>query len=462
LIVLTTSVAAALSGCASWRADKAAQVATGYASHVLCDDVFISGIDPDTAFNERIKPLSGMGLVNWGLQRHIDPDRQQVSISVIGLFKSRAQYRPGLGCIALPADLWDAAAEKGSTGPSMNQPQYVEPTYIESGFNLLANDRLEAALTHAIADTGPPYHRTKAVAVMHDGKLIAEKYAAGYSADTPVLGFSMTKSVIGAFVGILVRQGKLTLDQRAPIEAWQDPADPRRAITIEQLLRQTSGLDLLQDNSGFDPTAQIMYSIRDKVGAITAAPLAAAPGTRWSYTDTNYLLLARIVRDAVGGTAEDVLRFTRSELFAPVGMHHVTLDFDATGTPMGAAHMLASARDWARFGQLYLDDGIVGGRRLLPEGWVQQITTPTLATGYGAGIWTNRVPGLVPGWGVPWGLSNAPSDAFFTRGFMGNFIVVIPSRRIVIVRLSASHERGDDIEETNRLVGEILAALPSQ
>ena len=295
--------------------------------------------------------------------------------------------------------------------------------------------------------------------VLHNGQLIGETYAKGYGVDTPVLGFSMTKSVTNALIGALVQQGRLSLQQPAPLPAWRDPGDPRHAITIEHLLRHTSGLDLLQNNSGFDSSTQIMYSVRDKAAAAAAAPLAVPPGTRWSYADTNYILLSRIVRDAVGGNAHDVLRFAHNELFGPLGMRQVTLDFDATGTPVGASHMLATPRDWARFGQLYLDDGVVGGRRILPAGWVAQSTTPTLATGYGAGFWSNRVPGNVPGWGVPWGLASAPPDTFFSRGFMGQFVVVIPSQRLVIVRMSVSHVRGDDIEETNRIVGEVLAAL---
>jgi CubicO group peptidase (beta-lactamase class C family) len=399
--------------------------------------------------------MPGMGLVNWGMQRQLDPNRREVSVSIIGLFKSRAQLRDGLGCISLPANEWNNTANtpSGVLLTAANRESEIIPT---------TNERLAAALSQAVTQSSPPYHRTKALVVMRDGKVIGEKYADGYDANTPVLGFSMTKSVVNAFIGILVHQGRLSLAQQAPIDTWRDPTDPRHAITIEQLLRQTTGLALRQDNSGFDVTSQIMYSAVDKAGTSAAAPLAVPPGTRWNYSDTNYMLLSRIVRDAVGGTANDVLQFANAELFAPLQMHHVTLDFDATGTPIGSSHMLASARDWARFGQLYLDDGVIDGRRLLPEGWVQTSVTPTLATGYGAGFWTNRVPGLVAGWGVPWGLSTAPRDAFFARGFMGNFIVVIPSQRLVIVRLSVSHERGDDIEETNRLVGEILAALPSQ
>lgn len=455
LAALSAVALATLTGCASLRVDKAAQVATGLTSHLICDDSFVSKIAPETSFAERVQPLAGMGLVRWGMRREVDTQQRTVTVSVLGAFESRAVHREGLGCVALPSKLVLGPAPALPLIPTQPAllPEIAGPALVHT-----PNAALAAALARAIS---PPPHNTKAMVVLHNGKLIGETYAPGFGVNTPVLGFSMTKSVTNALIGALVQQGKLSLQQPAPLPEWREPGDPRHAITVEHLLRQASGLDLLQDNSGFDSSTQIMYSVRDKAAAAAAAPLAVPPGTRWSYTDTNYILLSRIVRDAVGGTANDVLRFAHSELFGPLGMQQVTLDFDATGTPVGSSHMLATPRDWARFGQLYLDDGVVAGRRILPAGWVAQSTTPTLATGYGAGFWTNRVPGKVPGWGVPWGLAAAPPDTFFARGFMGQFVVVIPSQRLVIVRMSVSHVRGDDIEETNRIVGEVLAALGS-
>lgn len=455
LVALAVVAAAALSGCASWRVDKAARVATGLTSHLICDDSFVSQIDPQTSFTERVQPLPGMGPFAWALRRQVDTARREVTVSMVGLFESRAVHREGLGCVALPVS---ETLEPAAPPPLITLQPALLPAIAGAAPVQTGNPALAAALARALS---PAPHNTKAVVVLRDGQVIGETYASGYGVDTPVLGFSMTKSVTNALIGALVQQGRLSLQQPAPLPEWRKPSDPRHAITIEHLLRQASGLDLLQDNSGFDSSTQIMYSVRDKAAAAAAAPLAVAPGTLWSYTDTNFILLSRIVRDAVGGSANDVLRFAHTELFGPLGMRQVTLDFDATGTPIGASHMLATPRDWARFGQLYLDDGVVGGRRILPIGWVAQSTTPTLATGYGAGFWTNRVPGKVPGWGVPWGLASAPPDTFFARGFMGQFVVVIPSQRLVIVRMSVSHVRGDDIEETDRIVGEVLAALRS-
>lgn len=441
-------------GCAPLRVDLAAQTAAGFASHTLCDDIFVTGADPDTAYAERVRALPGMGLVSWAMQRRVDRERRQVTVSIGPDIVSTARWREGQGCRAMPA------AQGPDERAAMARPA-PPPDPWGAAARPATDARLHAALERALADApGRPAHRTKAVVVLHGGRLVGERYAPGYGPDTPVLGFSATKSLTSNLIGILVRQDRLRLDQPAPLPQWRDTADPRRAITVEHLLRQVSGLDLPQDNSGFDINARIMYSAHDKAGAAAAAPLAAPPGTRWAYTDTNDMLLSRIVRDAVGGSAADVLRFMQTELFDPLGMRRVTLDVDATGTAIGSSHLSASARDWARLGQLQLDDGVHAGRRILPAGWVSMATTPTLDTGYGAGWWTNRKPGPVLNWGVPWGLSRAPADAFFARGFMGNFVVVVPSRRLVLVRLSVSTQRGDDIEETDRLVGDVLDALP--
>lgn len=446
-------LAAALgtTGCATWRVDRVAPVATGFTSHLLCDEVFTSGLDPDRAFDERIRPLPGMGPVAWALTRTVDRERREVRVSLAGAYESRAGWRAGRGCLALPAA--EPVADLGPPAAPVDSPAPDEPPPVEA-----VDPRLRTALEHAIPP-GAARPTTRAVVVWRDGRPLAERYAPGIGPATPLLGFSASKSVMNGLIGILVRQGRLRLDGPAPLPAWRDPADPRHAITVEQLLRQTSGLDLPQDNSGADLNARVMYTARDKAAEAARVPLAAPPGRRWAYTDGHYLLLSRLLRDAVGGDAAAVHRFAHEELFAPLGMRQVTIDVDATGTPVGAAHLLASARDWARFGQFCLDDGVVDGRRLLPEGWMRMSTTPTLATGYGAGFWTNRVPGLVPGWGVPWGLSRAPADTFFARGFMGQYVVVIPSERLVLVRLGASHERGDDIAGTDRLVGEVLEAL---
>ncbi len=178
--------------------------------------------------------------------------------------------------------------------------------------------------------------------MVKDGHVVAERYAKGYGIDTQVLGFSATKSVISALTGILVRQGKLSLDGPAPVAAWKNPDDPRHAITVDQLLRHTAGLAIgssLQASlaSTLEPVNRMKFGETDMAGFAESMPLETPPGSTWNYNDGNYVILSQLIREAVGGHAADVMRFARQELFAPLGMHHLTLQFDGSGNPEGSA-----------------------------------------------------------------------------------------------------------------------------
>jgi CubicO group peptidase (beta-lactamase class C family) len=182
--------------------------------------------------------------------------------------------------------------------------------------------------------------------------------------------------------------------------------------------------------------------------------LIAPPGTRWAYSSATTQILARIIRDAAGGP-EQTLAYAWRELFNPLGMRHVTLQFDASGTLQGSANMLASARDWAKFGLLYLYDGVVGGKRILDEDWVDFCAAATLDTDYGAGFWTNRSAHANAKGRIRLGI---PRDAFFASGTLGQRIVILPSQQMVVVRLSDSVDPTGDIRGLARLVKEAIAA----
>ena len=226
-----------------------------------------------------------------------------------------------------------------------------------------------------------------------------------------------------------------------------------------------SGLDIgdsltASAATAFDPSAYMVFGVRDMAAFAEKAPLQAAPGTRWTYTNGNTILLSRIIRDSTGGDAASVLAFARRELFDKLGMRHVTLEFDATGTPIGSSHMLASARDWARFGLLYLNDGVAGGERLLPPGWVDYSAAATPGSeryGYGAGFWTNRGDGEGQRYRIAQGL---PADAFMARGAYGQYVIVVPSQRLVVARFGSAFTPRDDMDVVARLVADVIAAMP--
>lgn len=451
-----------LTGCAGRSPLQAARVASGITSQLVCVDTLQSGLPLADTLQQRLQPLGAMRWVQPLIDVQVDTVRGRVDTTLAGRWASSASLRPGLGCLVQwPGDAPpDSTALPPVTGwPSPDLPEIAGAAPVVAG---------SAALRQAIArgfdepDAARPELFTKAIVVLQHGRVVGEQYAPGLGPETPLLGFSMSKSVTQALAGMLVQQGRLAPDRAGLFDEWRQPGDARTAITLDHLLRQTSGLALWQDNSGFDVNSRMLFIERDKAAFLQRQPLAGEVGRTWAYSDGHFVLAGRLLRDAAGGSAAALRELASRELFAPLGLHGMTLTSDATGTPNGASMFVAPARDWARLGQLYLKDGLAGGRRLLPEGWVRQAATPTLDTAYGAGWWTNVKGGETYAlWGVPWGFASAPRDAFFARGFMGQFTLVVPSRDLVIVRMGISHQRGDAIEAVDRLVGEVLAALPN-
>jgi CubicO group peptidase (beta-lactamase class C family) len=437
------------------RPDRAIRVAAGDVADALCAKTFVSGLDPGAVFAE-VLDRPGIRRLRWGIRYQLDRAARTVDVSVMGLLASHVAFHDGLGCVRLngskapylPKSDIDAlkVPKRPPLLPEIAGPGIVEPS----------DPGLKAALDHAFEEPAePPFRRTKAVVVVHGGKVIAERYAAGIGVDTQLPGFSMTKSVINALIGILTQKGVVTPSFPAPIPEWRAASDPRHEIEVEHLMRMTTGLALDETGSGFDPSNQ-MYLYDDMAGFAVKAPLIAPPGTRWHYSSATTELLARIIRDSTGGP-EQSLAFAWRELFNPLGMRNVTVEFDPNGTLQGSNNMLASARDWARFGLLYLNDGVVGGERILQEDWVGFSASATLNTDYGAGFWTNRSEHPYARGRVRIGI---PHDAFFASGNLGQRVMIIPSHELVIVRLGDSVDETGDIRGLGRLVREVIAALP--
>ena len=458
LVLLLLVTAGVVAAGLVYRPGTAARVATGLVSHTLCSETFVAGLDPEQTFAETVRTMPGIRrLVPW-LRYEVDRTRREARTTLGGYFERRAAYHEGVGCSLVYPGAVDAAtppAPPTATSARNLDADIAGPMVVEP-----ASDPLRAALDRAFAEpAGGPPRGTKAVVVVHDGRVVAERYAPGYGTDTPMLSWSMNKSVVNALVGVLVRQGRLSVEAPAPVPAWRDPADPRRGITVEHLMRMTSGLALDEANSGFDPSSRMIYTEPDMAGFAVAAGLTAPPGTRYHYSSPSTLILSRIIRDAVGGRAEDVIRFAERELFTPLGMRGVTLEFDATGTQVGSTYMYATARDWARFGLLYARDGVVNGRRILPERWVDYSASPTAGSrdGYGAGFFTNRGDSEFGRLRVRGGM---PPDSFFASGTQGQRIVIAPARRLVVVRLGRSQDwETFDIRGLIRLVADVDTVL---
>jgi CubicO group peptidase (beta-lactamase class C family) len=253
----------------------------------------------------------------------------------------------------------------------------------------------------------------------------------------------MTKSVINALTGLLVKAGKLALQDPAPVPEWQAPEDPRRNITLDHLLRMTSGLSF--DENYSNPLKDVTFMLlaaSDMAAYAASKPLVAEPGSAWHYSSGTTNIIARILRGAVGGSEPDYLSFPRRLLFDRIGMRSAIIEPDTSGTFVGSSFMYATARDWARFGLLYLQDGMWKDDRILPVGWVEysRRRTPASPRGaYGAHFWLTVHPGFLGGDGNASGL---PADAFHAIGHEGQFVTISPSRNLVLVRLGLTRYRG--------------------
>jgi CubicO group peptidase (beta-lactamase class C family) len=309
---------------------------------------------------------------------------------------------------------------------------------LPEGTDRAALDAASAALLAPLGRGGLP--DTRALLVVQGGQIVSERYADGFDADSRFRSWSMAKSVTNALVGILVRDGALALDAPAPVPRWQRAGDRRRALTLRQLLTMTSGLDNEDgDDSAGSFIARLLFGdlSSDTAEAAERVDLAYEPGTHWAYSTATSQILSGIVARSVGGGREGVRAFLERELIAPLGLGSLVLEFDAAGTPLGGGYVWASARDWARLGLLFLRDGVWDGRRILPTGWVDFTRTVAPAGNngtYGAHFWISAKPAagqfqpLRPG-----------IEAFQMNGNAGQFVVIVPDRDLVVVRLGEMH-----------------------
>lgn len=425
-------------------------VGTAYKAKMLCSEVFVAKrAVRDAVGGLAIDDLRALRVIS----AEVNEGNGIVTTRFLGLLERRARYRGGLGCALDTGAGWLAVPPDGE---SLSAPARVTRLASDSIAPVAtgAGEALDAALDAAFAepDSSPP-RRTRAVVVMQRGAIVAERYAPGVSAETPLAGWSMTKSVLNALVGIAVREGKLALDAPVRLAAWNATGDPRGRITVSDLLRMSSGLAF--DEGQADPRSDILrmlFGESDMAAFAASRELVARPGIRWDYSTGTSMILSRVLREALGDEAYWAL--PREALFDPLGMSFAVLEADASGTFVASSYMYATAREWARFGQLYLQDGAWMGERILPEGWVEYTRTPAPAAPpgtYGAHFWL-RTPAEYRG-----PEAELPADVFQAVGHEGQFITIIPSREAVIVRLGRTRHASS--WHHDRFVASILAAL---
>jgi hypothetical protein len=456
LVALVTLIAST----GLYYASKLISTGVAYKAKVLCSGVFVSKRNPESVLN------SDLAVDDLAILHHIDANIDRITqtstASFLGLINQTAAFRPGLGCTLVFAGYEDRLpVPSDAVIPAFDPKPGVwpeDPAAVKATANV-DQDRLKAALKWAFSEPDAKHlRRTRAVVIVHKGRIIAEGYAPGFDKNTPLIGWSMTKSVINALVGILVGQGKLSLTDRIHVPEWKGLDSGRSTITLNNLLQMSSGLDFNEDDS--DPLADVTQMLLREPDMATYAvckKLMAEPGTRWSYSSGTTNILSRIIRRTVGDS--EYFSFPRRALFAPLGMDSAVIEPDASGTFVGSSFMYATARDWAKLGQLYLQNGLWKGRRVLPDGWVHYTTTPAQQAPnqeFGAHFWLK-----LPKEYASVGHSNRlQEDAFHAVGHEAQFVTIIPSRDLVVVRLGLS--RFASAWEHDKFLSKILEAVRSQ
>ena len=281
--------------------------------------------------------------------------------------------------------------------------------------------------------------QTHAFIAIQSGEIVKERYAEGYGADDTYHSWSMAKSMTHALVSLAVEQGALSLDAPVKVPEWQDPDDPRASITLDQLLRMSSGLQFTEDyeNSGISHTIEMLFgSGSDDVAHFAAnLPLEHKPGTFWSYSSGTTNIICRLLAETLNPDRDGFEAFMRDKLLAPIGMSSAQPKFDAAGTFLGSSFCFCTARDFARFGLLYMRGGLWDGVQVLPKAWIDQARTPT-----------PNVPDDEPmGYGAYWWLNMAGPGSFSANGYDGQYIVLVPEKDLILVRHGASEAHKDNV-----------------
>lgn len=416
-------------------------IISGYAAKNLASNVYLAGRTQESVIeNDHEVPL-----ISLASEKAI-PEEFAAEASVYGLQKRRAVYREGLGSVLLPKGSELPAGQKAPVRMRNTIPlpyPFGHGAPRDSLFPEVDYPQLQAGIDQAFSD--PEVQRTRTVAVLYKDHLVAERYVDGFGPGTPILGWSMTKSILASLYGVLQYQGRIDVSEKIALPAWN--ADDRRDITYNDLLRMQSGLSWDEDYSGISDVTRMLFLSPDMASIQAEKQLLGPPGSIWNYSSGTSNLLSGLLRKKFDND-QAYLDFPYRELIDRIGMHSMVLETDLSGTFVGSSYGWASTRDWARFGLLYLHRGNWSGTQLFDSTWVDYVTRPTANSegSYGAHFWLNR-DGKYP---------DAPEDMFMANGYQGQHVFIIPSKDLVIVRTGLAE--GPDFDG-NAFLREVLKAF---
>ena len=414
------------------RPEYVRALAAGYKASFLCSDIFNAGMSEEQVEKDDLRrTYAELEPIMAKLEARIDRQAKTVTVVFDDRLPPRvAAWRPHLGCAQLPIG---AAPETARLIPRLSANPAVERndrlSWPNGDKNASARPRgnrqaLERAVSAAFdRRTYGQGSETTAMLVVQDGKIVAERYRDDFDMHMSQRTWSVAKSIAGSVVGAAVQQGLLDVRAAAPIPEWRSPGDPRAAITTEHLLRMASGLHSDAPGNRTDATYFGGSTVTENA---TAWPLETVPGTRFRYSNNDTLLAVRALRAKLGD-GERALAFPFTALLWKIGMTRTVPETDWQGNFILSSQVWTTARDLARLGLLYQNDGVWNGERILPPGWGAYVSTrgpaqPPSGFGYGATFWTFPAA------------AGLPADAYVAQGNRGQYLAIVPSRRIVIVR----------------------------
>lgn len=412
----------------------------------MASGIFVAGRDPQMVKENDLD----YSIVKYTTSK-INYEEKSVTTTLFGLASQKAIYREGFGCslVGEQQSIYSSIAysrQKSNIVQTWKLPWPDGDAIYDTVFPEINTRILRASVDNAFDRPGMKIKRTAAVVVIYKGKLVAEQYwkEQSITPETRLWGWSMNKSIVNAMAGVLVKQKKLSLDALAPVEEWIN--DKRREIRINDLLHMSSGLKWNEDYGDVSDVTSMLYRERDCYQYAIGFPYEMDPDTKWKYSSGTTNILSGIIRKTLNND-KIYFDFPYHEIFNKIGMSSMVLETDASGNFVGSSYGYATARDWAKFGQLYLQDGTWKGDTIFAPGWVHYTQLPAKAANgkYGAFFWLNRNREL----------PDAPIDMFSCEGHRGQRVFIIPSQQMVVVRLGFAEDKFDH----NQFLKEILSAI---
>ena len=417
-------------------------IITGFSAKSVCSCTF----EANRSLESIEKGDNGFSPINTA-KNEIDYEHKSVTSSIFGLKKRTAIYKEGIGCVLVPENFNDEILFKPKRKFSNNKLPYPYGNLPQKDtiFGNINYRSLQQAVENAFDKAGDSIKKTRAVLVLYKGVIVGEKYAEGFSKDSKLLGWSMTKSITSAVLGVLEKQGKININQTNLFPEWEQ--DERSKITLNNLLQMNSGLEWVEDYNTISDVTKMLFLEKDMGKVQLEKSLISKPNNSWNYSSGTTNLISKFIRNQFN-SHQDYLDFWYNELIDKIGMNSMLIETDVSGNYIGSSYGWATARDWAKFGLLYLNNGNWNGEEILSENWINYTKSPTNTSNgeYGAQFWLNA-GGIYP---------NAPKDLYSCNGYQGQYVFIIPSKELVIVRFGLAE---NPIFNTDKFLKEVCNSV---